>query len=331
MNKTGSTSIQRTFQNYADDDRIYLNLGDWNHSRILVVAFASDPQRGFLRSNDVGAEREAARQSIAEALSADMRSVVVSGEELSTYASEQLCSGLLDFFGQHVDEIRALAYVRDPYSFVSSAFQQRVRTWPHSVNLSDYAPNYRERFQPWLHAVGDQGLSLVPFDRAEFAEGNLLIDFAQRVGFARSYALTHAFQANPALSAEVTALFYALHRWRSAGRICADDPSDRRRTVWLLMDFGSNRFAFSRAALAQALAPHRDDIAWVEEALGWTFDEPAADPPGHLVFDGAEDLLDYAESLGPELRQYLSGKLEGTVPATDDAATLLEAAISSLA
>lgn len=309
MNKTGSSSIQKSLARYSDDTHRYLRLGHPNHSALLSLAFLETPPVNILTHPAIvqrGLTPEGARGALRQALRRDRRSVVISGEGLSANFGPAAIDAVLALLREEVDEIAAIAYLRDPASYAVSNFQQMARLGQPPADVARMLPRYRRRLGPWRRVLGRASVTFVAFDPGGFAEGGLVADFAQRVGLDLAEAGQRLRRANPTPSAEATAVLYALHRHMGHRRVPDSLLPAGRVLVGLLRDFGAARFAWSAAALAPGLARRASDIAWAEACMGRAM--PVPDFSGRLVFDSAADLRDYAATLGPALAAHLAAK-----------------------
>lgn len=322
MNKTGTGAIQRTFDGYSDATWVYADLGHPNHSHVLARAFLERPGPRFLVTGNIAAERAAALARLEAAFARDGRSVVVSGEAMSRFGDPGAVGRLLGWMRGHVDEVRVLAYVRDPASFIPSAFQQVLRKSMPPTELEQIAPRYRKRFMEWVKQAGRRKVELVPFDPARLAEGDLLVDFARRVGLSEDHARGHGVRHNDSLSAEATAVLCALRLRMGQKRVPPQYQSANARILQLLASFGSGRFAFSSRALADVLDRQATDIAWIERIMGRAL--PAPNLEGRRAFDGLDDILDYASTLGPALAGHLERNAVAPAGAAGDPGEMLE-------
>lgn len=306
MNKTGSTSIQHTFDHYADGTWRYLDLGSSNHSHLLALAFREAVPANIqadLALNAPGLTRDEARQRFHRALALDDRSVVVSAEGMSIFSATDVQALIADL-REHVDEVRCLGYVRDPVGLVSSNFQQVLRRSLPKADHATLLPNYRKRFGCWIQAIGPDAVTLVPFHSSCWAERDLLIDFARRAGLSEDHARTAAQRKNTALSAEATALLYAYRLRASASS--AGPKKREQRSLKLLRLYGTRKFTFSVAGLAAGLDRISRQVDWVEARMGRPF--PATDQGGRMRFDSPGALIDYAGGLGADLATFLAAR-----------------------
>ncbi|NDV01430.1 hypothetical protein [Pseudoroseicyclus tamaricis] len=311
MHKTGTTTLQHRLAGYDDGETRYLDLGYSNHSIPLKLAYLDEPPRGFYASDDESdwpAERAAAREKIDAALrAAAPASVILSGEELSTFPPGLFRPKLMSHLRRHVSDIRAIGYVRDPSSFMASDFGQRVQAGFRQFRLSRLYPRYRFRFQGWVHVMRESGreAELTLYDPAAYPGGDVVADFVARVGLDAERVPPTATYANPSLTAEGAAVFYA---WRHK-----DGPSPLRGAeqqaqidlVNLMYGFGRNPIRLAPETLEHFLQAHGDDLEWIQERIGRPF-PPAKEGP--VMFRDSDHIVSYAGSLGPELAEWLFEK-----------------------
>src|SRR5688572_18977606 len=103
MNKTGSSSIQRSLNQFANDQFVYARLGERrNHSLPIYSLFASRPQEHDLHRSASVDEIRAYNETIARDLdnavaTAGERTLIISGESISTLPAEDV-PRLLEYF-----------------------------------------------------------------------------------------------------------------------------------------------------------------------------------------------------------------------------------------
>lgn len=252
MTKTGSTSIQAAL--YRDRDRLlahgidYLDLGQ-NHSRVVKVAVKGNAKRlkgevvktlGLAKGiggYDVGRVVEAMTAKFAARRAETM---IVSGEGFFNMDDEE-CARFRELLAPHFDEIRIIAYLRDPVSWASSRAQENIKHGHSIAELtgsvvddparSPIVPRYRERLERWFRVFGRQAVTLRPFDRARFVGGDLIADFLAAAGARPEVAaLVGRPWNNPRTSHEALLLieshYRMLGRRRAAGGSAA--PGDEK-------------------------------------------------------------------------------------------------------
>src|SRR5690606_31421731 len=118
-------------------------------------------------------------------------------------------AGLADlhaFASAHARDVRVVAYVRPPRSFMESAFQQRVKGGLAGFSLDGLHPRYRNRLLPIEKAFGRPALRLLPYRRERLRDGDVVADFCAHIGLeAPPNAVS---ELNQALSRPAVALLY---------------------------------------------------------------------------------------------------------------------------
>lgn len=320
MNKAGSTTIQQAFRSYRDGNLEYPRLEGWteafpdngNHSRHLQMRFGLDVPARFHSSPDPArrqAERAAISADFDRAIGAAPGSVILSAERLCEWRNPDQIAPLVAYLKARFDRINGLVYVRDPVSYMRSLLQQRIRVSAPDpgMGLGRFYPGYRKRLAPWEDALGEAGVTFVPFDPAVFPEGDLLMDFAARTGVPADWARTRTDvrRTNVSLSAEALAV---LVRYRNAhgnrpphGAMRSADA----RMVSMLMGFGTRRFGLADSVVAPVLEANAGDLEWIAARTGRSV-LPARPERADVTFARVSELMDYGASLGPALADWLA-------------------------
>jgi len=299
LNKTGTTSIQRSFQSLDEPGLRYLDAGAPNHSRLMINygRHLSGQPLEPLAERDVPLAPEVGLQTLLDALDDPKPgTLVISAEFLSApRLSHASPADMVADFRRRVEDVRALVYVREPISYMRSVLQQGIkRNGKLRMDPAYYYPRFRTRLAPWEEALGRDAISYAIFDRANFAGGDLLTDFANRIG---ARAVPERVEANPSLSAEAFALFYALRKFRETEGPTDVSDADMRRALADLMRVKGRDFEFAPDGCREVIAAHAADLAWMEDRVGRPL--PAYRPPEDaIVFNTEADVLAYAEHLG---------------------------------
>lgn len=306
MHKTASTSIQAALWGFTDGQTRYARLARQNHSVDLITLFAQAPEThpSFARLGAAGRKavaprRENAHQALQRELTSAEQVLILSGEALVDLQATEV-AGMRDYLRAHSDDIRCLAYIREPVGFASSAFQQRVKGGQKVFDIS--APRYRARFEKFIDAFGADHVTLVPFDLSAFRDGCIITDFCDRIGI--DAGSVPKSRSNEALSGEVTAL---LLDWNARGVSAKGSPARvaaRRIMTEILREALPGTFAFD----ANTVLAARDqaDCAWVEQAMGTAL--PAPPPAAPVSIRTAEDLAALAETARPVIEALLTAR-----------------------
>lgn len=269
MHKTGSSSIQAAMQGYDDGRIAYLDWPEANHSLLMGCAFREtrieqQVERGFARdAAEYLAVAAVLREQLAERLAKGQRDIVISAEDMSAGFAAADVRRLLDFMARYFDEVKVIAYVREAQSYVLSAFQEIQKERGVPFRPTALLPVYAQRFAPWEEVLGAGQMIYVPFLHDALQGGDVVTDFAARVGLA---ALARDVRANVTQSAEAVALTYVL--WRLPFVAQARRAALVRRWRGRLERFGRHRLALTAAAEAEVERLVAQDRRWMEARLG---------------------------------------------------------------
>lgn len=297
MNKCGSTSIQRSFADYNDGRLAYLNVGSDNHFHLMMNRWRRScglAMQEFETDTSVGTPEDQNRQ-LDHVLSDGTSSLILSGEALSSLRfPDEAVETTLSEFRQHFDEIRAIAYIREPISYIRANMQQRLKRLPGRFDLTFHYPHYRRSLNRWADAIGHDKFQLVPFHPTAFHEEDLLVDFAARVGAKQPNRYSRS--KNSSLSAEAFALIWKYYNdlaptWSSEERLLLT-----KRVEYWMYDFGTTAFEIDPDQCRAVVETHSEDVFWVEKMMKAPLPEyrPIADS---ISFSSEAEILDYADSL----------------------------------
>jgi hypothetical protein len=306
MHKTGSTSIQGTLDGYRGDQVHYANFGHCNHGIAATTVFSrARYDYHYHRNRGFGAaeiDRLAIkwREDLTHSIEGCPGNLILSGEDLCHLGHEDL-SSVRDFFVGHFDEIRVIAYVRDPVGYCSSFFQQVVRG-----GLTDFTvplPSYRYRFEKYLDVFGSSSVDFIKFSRVGLYNGCVVEDFARRVGVDLDVGMKVI--TNEALPRQAVALAYRHNRSGLIRPGNAKIVKARARALGCLSEMFEGKFVLSDALVRESL--DASDISWMEQAAGFSiFAESSSGNAGEV---GSEaDLLAIAEQAESELRAWVRAR-----------------------
>ncbi|MFM2356847.1 MAG: hypothetical protein RLZZ528_2583 [Pseudomonadota bacterium] len=310
MHKTGSTSIQATFGSYDDGRIAYLQLPQRNHSLFVATMFMARPEahksnRGRSASA-LARARVDLRARAQKQFDGNRKDFILSGEYFSMGFQPGDIADLKAFLAPHFDRIHVIVYVRDPFSYMRSQIQQKAKNDRFAFNMEAAFPLYSERLGPWFDAFPAEDVDIVMFDPASFPNGDVVQDFARRIGV--DLAPGASKRANESMSAESYALRYFL-RWTLQRK-----PLNPLKRAWarlalpLAEGYGTARFEVGREERLAVIARHADEVRWIEQRLGRTFPAPPESVQG-VVFRNEDDVLRYAGTLLPAFRAHCRDKL----------------------
>jgi hypothetical protein len=291
MNKTGSSSIQRSLNQFANDQFVYARLGEKrNHSLPIYSLFASRPQEHYQHRSASADEIRAHNETIARDLdnavaTAGERTLIISGESISTLPAEDVPS-LRDYFDQKFAEVVIVGYVRPPAGFLASAFQQGVK----NGRTTKFDPgrlyrSYRELFEKFDRVFGRERVHLRKFDPAKFPNGCVVQDFCALIGL--RFPERSIRRINDSLSRDAVA---ALYTYVKFGAPYGSETLRGPEGVRLGSTFKSGKFRFAPDIVRPVLERNAADIEWMEERLGQSLRD-ALDGPEPTDVRSEADLI----------------------------------------
>jgi hypothetical protein len=294
MQKTGSSAIQSSLAAAPGGQGfIYPLLGDGRfnppkHTEALVKLFSSKSAqiaeefelagKPMGQSNDEEVIRKAAED-------AGDGAVILSSEGATSYLQRDDLEGLRRFAEQLFDDVRIVAYIREPFGFVSANFQTRIK----GRRLAEFTPRYkrlRPRFEMWDEVFGRDRVQLWKYDRRAFPNGDVVEDFCARLGLPKLVSAN----ANETLSRAAVSALYRLNRAASGDSEALPLAQEARKTI--IRDFPHRdwpKFRLSPSVVAPMIAKMQDDIEWLEERVGCSL--MADQEPRITDVDSEEDLL----------------------------------------
>lgn len=285
MHKTGSTSIQRSLSGHDDGRVRYADFGHPNHSRVIRPLFDAERDRRIQsKYTDPGEAALAARRDRAAALldrelAHDAETLVLCAECFSVLPKQ----GLESFKAQadrRVREYLVIGYVREPFGYLSSALQQRIRQGhPEPVRR----PDYRAKFEKFIDLFGREACVFREFRTQALVGGSSVADFCHVAGI--DPAGIAETRVNRSINLDAVRWLWALRNSRIPSRGPDDRNKARSKFRKLLRDLPSPKFALPRDVALTLLDPA--DIAWMEAVTGFDLQDPGqgAAPSGHADLD----------------------------------------------
>lgn len=324
--KTGTTALQGALTRMRDPEFSYARLGNENHSVPLILRFTGDQARckgygdversGLVK---IALKKALIRLAFARAMRSPAPNLILSAESVLFALREAELADMRDHLERHFDELRLIAYLRPYHALAPSAWQQRVRRGVSKIALNP--PMYRKVLEPALRVFGRERFSFQLFDKAALKDGDIVDDFAARLGISTS--LPRGPRDFASLSLEAAALLFAHNLAAPPGADPLAEAADRARIVQALAGFGSARIAFAAALTNAALARHRGQIAFAEKLTGFDLlgsPDDATSPiegSAHLLAIARENLDACAALLGGDpASERILGRLRHAVHAT---------------
>lgn len=293
MHKTGSTTIQHFLDGEVLKNARYFKGPKANHSFLFRLLFGDHPEshrtyqlQGLDRA-EVLKLREAQLAELAAELDAtDITTYVFSGEHVSTANSAEMAR-CRDFFAGWFPEIEVYAYVRSPMKFAVSMFQQHLK-FGAQPGIRNILPEYRDRVGNLDAVFGRDHVHLRAFDGAEARIPDILPDFLAWAGLEAVPAPQDWY--NTSLSAEATALLYALRRRLNRGLKGSEEVRLWTALVRHLQQIGTQKYSFDPALFGPVRDAVLKDHAWVETRMGQRFPDPLVPGSEQYRFASLEEI-----------------------------------------
>lgn len=304
MHKAGSTSIQKSLSKYDDGTTRFARIGKKeNHSLAFQTAFSQRPEvlmklvrMGKSRDEIPEMQMRFKRQIAREATSPGKR-VIFSGEGIPALEAKEVRK-LIEFFQKREANLRIFSYIRDPISYASAAFQQKVKG--HRVEFYVPRPEYKMRFAKFV--TQHDKTEFVCFDKEAMPEGSVVQDFAARFGLDTSRI--QEVRANERQSASATAILYFWNKEDFRSAECLFSNGARKDTRAMLAALFDDEFCLDPDYVESRL--DKDDIEWMEALLDSPLNYPTSQTYSRCISSEAD--LETLRKLG-------TSKLESAVSA----------------
>ncbi|MEX3014421.1 hypothetical protein [Gymnodinialimonas hymeniacidonis] len=289
MPKTGTTSIQRALNSARGGaDWTYLDLNPPHSANPVILRAHGGISPVGTHPGPRGVQTsDAARAHLDNMLASVRTPRAILSAEVMVRLPPAAIANLLAHLSAHTRKITAIAYIRPPYSFVTSYTQQFYKT-----GYGPLADVIRRAQRPipadisiWDHALGHGNVRLFPFVPDTFAEGSVVQHFAEVL--ALGPLVERSGNANVSLGGEGTRLL-ALFRRHNPAR----HPHDGR-ILHRLAKLGGQPFRLHPACLTDMAEMAEATRTWASDRMGWAISEvpPEADERSIRQDADFEDIL----------------------------------------
>jgi len=268
MYKTGSTSIQKTFVRLIGD-RV-------SRAPYTAIPPAHEPayKKGRTPIVSPGEMRQMLEYRRAEPTTLPL---LISNEGFTnSRGKSSRIVPMLHILRDYDEDVRVVAYVRPPRSFISSQFQQwakHARTRAFS-SMGYLWPCYRKIFEVFDTIFGRENVTFKPFQRDRLEGGNVVLDFAHEIGVALDPG--EVVLANTSIGLEAVALLHVQSRfgkpvgWKDRqGRF-----QQRQFSGYISRLCPRRRFVLSDVLTDPLVKANHADLDWMEARLGMSLSEP---------------------------------------------------------
>ena len=273
MNKTGSSSIQESLGTHLSDPNFsYISLSSHNHSGKIVSLFMESPEnlhshvkRGLTLKQINAINEDTHQRLIKNFIETSAETQIISGEGISKLSESELLEFKI-FLKTYFKKVSIVAYYRLPYAFMQSAFQQRVKGGLNKFNIKNMYPNYRNLFEKFDKVFGRENVSLWKFEPKEFMNGDVVLDFCNRLNI--DTTTMKIKRENEALSLEALSLLYCYHKFGDGYGVGKKVIQENELLIKVLNTIGNKKFILSHTLTESILHKRKDDLDWIEQRTG---------------------------------------------------------------
>lgn len=281
MHKTGTSSIQQTlakFYGQPTKEIVYFNFdGIINHSCIVYPIFLENPYsyRDYELMNLSSMERHSSIQYLQKTFFTTIKNQrrpisIISGEDIS-FLSEKELKNLKNFLQKFFHEIKVVAYVREPYSFLSSCFQEIVRGLGYK-QFKFYPEwiDYKNRFEKFYNVFGEENVFLFRFD----LQKDMVLHFCQTFNIPIKPQQT--LRIYEGCTKEAIQILYLYNKSLPdykqnniiLGWIPSKDSIKKRLAIRSIVEkIGKVKFRIHKHVLDPIINKKTNEIKWIEEKL----------------------------------------------------------------
>lgn len=307
MPKTGSTSLQLSFlRGFKNNEYRYANLGandikSGNHSGMIYSLFSNHAENYHY---NIAYKRD--KEQIK--LHNEKNLALLIDGFLNTPANVELISGediyhledagvikLHNFLKEYFHKVIIVAYVRAPISLMASTFQQLIKY--HGLSEFDFRSIYHpyKNFSRFDDVFGRDNVYLWKFAHATFLNGNVVLDFATRLGIELN--VTTGIQENQAISQEAVSILFAYNKYGGDNKVIYSKLRENLNNV--VSNIGTTRFQFSSRLMQSVLQQNVADYAWIKQRMSESMEENITE----IGIDSEEELLQFSVTTIPTLKQ----------------------------
>jgi tetratricopeptide (TPR) repeat protein len=296
LHKTGTTAIQKfSFENKEYLlEKGYDYAGDFlEHSRLLVPLYInrnvdSRKTKGNFFSKKMGNHEVEYANNVFQKMINEISSekIILSGEGFSLLEPDEV-KLLKDDFDKYFDEVKVIVYVREPVSWLTSYFLQKIK---HGIPLkkitADVLDDFsiRDRIEAFVDLFGNENVIFKRFDNKILHENDIVIDFYDTIGIDvrdKRFRIIN----NKKISLE------ALHVIDSiASTAFKDDDVNIElaslntylKIVDLFKQIGSTKKYFDFLTPDFVYSYFKEDLQWLADKSNIVFDPPEKVEPEHL-------------------------------------------------
>lgn len=294
MHKTGSTSIQHWLQNAKLEDAHYFDWIQANHSTFHTLLFEDKPyeyfglkRKGYTAENTLKRRRKARKALIDQIENIDVSTFVFSAERISSAPADSVVQ-LARFFAKHFDQIDVYGYVRQPTGFMTSMFQQHLKTWVPNLTVRQLWPEYQRRFARIDRAFGKENVHLRRYEDLRVKGTDAVEDFLDWSGLKGTGEL--AVRRNTSMRSDAVALLYVYRKYVVPQMNDTIKTRVDAHVVTEIAKVGGDRFILNLPADPDFDRKRRNGMQWMSDRMGIEINDLDEDKADTIIYRSDTDL-----------------------------------------
>jgi hypothetical protein len=295
MHKTGSSALQAALSELKIPGIYYPATRSRDHNGLLASAFRENPSLHLLRRgldpSQIEIHRSRARDTLSRILAKapSEAAVILSAEVLYSFTESELVA-LKAFLSAFERDVKAVAFIRAPASYMASSFQEQLKRGRLRLDLSYLYPRYQARIGCFDAVFGVDRVMLIPFEPHRPEVVSIVDRLLERLGI--SHRVGPIPKQNQGLSRDAVSLLYAMRVFGTSFGSGPEAMLSNDRLLALLGTLSGPALNFSEALLSPVLSAQREDMEWLHQRLGLELTDQAPDPLTSVKSEG--DLLDFS-------------------------------------
>lgn len=305
MHKTGSTAIQHWLRTARLPGSHTFKWRHANHSDLFVLLFEADPQDHFAFAR-AGYTREQAMRERAEEMGKIRQQIETVGKDVFVFSAERASAApdaaveaMHAFFSEFFSDIQVYAYVRKPSGFMTSMFQQHLKTGRVKLGFGELWPGYRRRLRRFDTIFGPDNVHLRSYDRLAETGTEIVSDFARWTGLAAT--APENIVLNWSMRAPGMALLYFYRRHVEPGLSAAERARHERQVLYMAQTIPGARFYLDLERSDADRDKVEKDLAWISRRMGIDLDDLDGARGAAQRFSSEDEIERYAVAVSHEL------------------------------
>ncbi len=287
LHKTGTTTIQNAFFSHREELEsregiLYPSLSQ-NHSIPLYSMFCDKPEcyhinirNNVIRPEEVKKLNDRHTKAIEKEIDQSTANrLLLSGEDLSVLSLEGV-SRFKDWLMKYSDNIRVIAWLREPVEWSASTAQHTIRNGTATISAvmkKPPVPNYRGKLEKYFNIFGQQKVEIVDFHQAASHHEGIIGKFCDHLNIKNTMRkkLLGCPSRNISISYEAALVISKINEkfpMFTDGRLT---PGRVTNDIVPFANIKGSKFMLSDEAAQIVLEKEKSSLNWLKDNCGFSF------------------------------------------------------------